>query len=572
VSDLASAEGRARRIARTLFTSSPPAVARQFLWFGFAFLWVGGVMAMNLRWHLAFPGRVTPFIPFLFFRTNGVIAPHDYLSLFTLHGTVMIFFAVNPLVIGWLGSLLVPFTIGAKAMVFPRLHTLAFWLTFAGGMVLLTGMYVPFGGPAAGWTSYPPLSATLGSPGTGQSYWCAAIMLASAGTLAAAINIVSTVVRLRAPGMDWFRMPLTTWGLFLASVLNVLFVPVLIVATGLLWLDRSFGTRFFEAGMATSLGGGDPLLYQHLFWIFGHPEVYVVILPIWGVVSDVLAVFSRKPAYGYRSTALALVAVTVLSAVVYGHHMFTTGMSPLLAQAFMSLTLVISVPSAVFVFNWLGTLAGGAIRFEPPMLYALGMIVVFAIGGLTGIFLGNVTTDVYLHDTFFVVGHFHFVMAASVLMGFFAAFHFWFPRTFGRMLHRGLARWHFALTLALIVAVFGTMLALGWSGMLRRLPSIEHYAYLRPFVGLNRAVSIAAFALFATQFLFIGNVFWSLWRGPIASANPWDATTLEWTAPDGGFESIPVVHQRPHEFAHSEAPAGRDYVMQNEDIPRGGDV
>ena len=557
-------------LRRYLFTTDHTMVAKQYLWFGLTFLWIGGVMAMNIRWVLAYPGRVSPFLgPLLYFRTHGVIGPMDYATMFTLHGTTMVFFAVTPIVIGWLGNLVIPLMLGARGPALPWLSAAGFWLTFIGGMVLLTAMYMPYGGPAAGWTSYPPLSASTGSPGQGQNLWCIAILFTGCGTILGAINHIATIVRRRAPGMGYFRMPLTVWGLWMTSILNVLFVPVLAVGTVLLLLDRIAGTRFFEAGMSAAHGGGDPVLYQHMFWIFGHPEVYILILPVWGVVSDLLAVFARKPAYGYRSTALAMVAITVLSGLVYGHHMFTTGLRPILAQAFMTLTVLISIPSAILFINWLGTLWQGSIRFSAPMIYCLGVVVVFAAGGLTGMFLGAVTTDIYLHDTFFVVGHFHFVMAAAVLLGGFAAIHFWFPKAFGRMMNERVARVHAIGSVALLVIVFGAMLLLGWGGMLRRSYNASAYTYVAHVTGLNKAVTHAAFALFAVQFLFIGNFLWSMLKGKPAPANPWDAAGLEWTIasppPPGNFADIPVVHRGPHEYAHPSA-KDRDWLAQDEPL------
>ena len=551
---------------RVLFDSHHRSLAKLHLWLGLAFLWIGGIMAMNLRWQLAYPRRITPFIPLLYFRTGGVIGPAEYNSLFTLHGTVMIFFAVTPIVIGWLGNQVIVPSIGARASAFPRLGLCAWYLAVLGGCLLLFGMYVPFGGPAAGWSSYPPLSHTLGSPGSAQSFFCAAMACSAIGTLFTAINYLTTIVRRRAPGMTFFRMPLTTWGLMLTSVLNVLFAPVLLAGTTLLWIDRVTGSAFFSAGTAGTPAGGDPMLYQHLFWIFGHPEVYILILPVWGVVGDLLSVFARKPAYGYRSTVLAMIGVTVLSGLVYGHHLFTTGLSPALARAFMTLTLLVSVPSAVFFLNWLGTLWQGSIRFRAPMVYALCVVVVFAIGGLTGMFLGTVTTDTYLHDTFFVVGHFHFVMAAAVLFGGFAAIHYWFPATFGRLMNERIARWHALLTLALMCATFGGMLVVGAGGMLRRLYDPSGYSYVRAHLAMNKEISHAAFTLFAVQFLFIANFVWSLFRGAKAPANPWDAATLEWR---DDLDAIPAVQNGPHEYSHPSLTGARDFAMQHDEaLPR----
>jgi cytochrome c oxidase subunit 1 len=387
-----------------------------------------------------------------------------------------------------------------------------------------------------------------------------------------AVNYITTVIRLRAPGMTFFRMPLTVWGLWLASILNALFVPVLAAGAVLLFFDRVLGTRFFVAGSAIK-AGGDPILYQHLFWIFGHPEVYILILPAWGIAGDLLAFFSRKPAYGYKVTVWSLIAIVILSAVVYGHHMFVTGMSPLLGESFMILTMIISVPSVILGVGWIGTLWRGAIRLTTPMLFALGVVSVFGVGGFTGLFLADVLADVYLHDTFFVVGHFHLTMSASVLLGAFAAIYFWFPKMFGRMMNEPLGKLHFALTLATVIVTFGLQLVLGYAGMQRRLADPSAYAFLRPLMPLNRIVSLSAFVMGGAQILFVVNFFGSLLWGPRAPANPWEVGTLEWTVPSPpphhNFDVIPRVFVGPHELGSPavKAALGRDYLAQNEEPP-----
>ncbi len=546
-----------------MFSRDHKVIARQFLWLGLVFLLVGGLMAMVMRWNLAYPGRPLPLFGY-------VVTPSSYTTLFTLHGTIMIFFAVTPLLIGAFGNFCIPLQVGARDMSFPTLNMLSFWTQVAASLVLVAGWLAPSGGPKTGWTGYPPLSTTVGTPGAGQTLWTVALVLAGASTTMGAVNYITTVVRERAPGMTMFRLPLTIWGLWLTAILNALFVPVLGVAVLLLLCDRLFGTHFFVAG-AMVRAGGDPLLYQHLFWIFGHPEVYILILPVWGVVGDLLSFFARKPAYAYRVTVLSMIAVTVLSGLVYGHHMFVAGMRPMLGQGFMVLTLLISAPAMMLFLNWMHTLWRGAIRLTVPMLFALGVLFVFGIGGLTGLFLADIPQDVYLHDTFFVVGHFHLIMAAAVFLGSFAAIYFWFPKMFGRTMSPALGKWHFALTLPTLVVIFVGMLFIGNAGMQRRLYDPSVYELFRPLRRWNVALTHTAWLLLAGQLLFVWNFFASLLRGKPAEQNPWQVGTLEWThatsppAPHN-FAEVPTVRHGPHEFNHPQLD-GKDWLGQAERLP-----
>ncbi len=377
-------------IAKYVFSQDHKVIAKQFIWLGLTFLAIGGTMAMMIRWQLANPGVPFPVLGKLFFPySGGIVSPAAYTSLFTMHGTIMIFFAITPIMIGGFGNFCIPLMIGARDMIFPKLNLASFWMMFLASVCLIISFFVPMGAASAGWTTYPTLSTTIGTPGLGQTLWVVSIYLAGGSTIMGAVNYITTVIVLRAPGMGYFKMPLTVWGLWLTAILNALFVPVLASAAILLFLDRTVGTHFFLAGTMVK-GGGDPILYQHLFWIFGHPEVYILILPAWGVVSDLLSFFARKPAYGYKVTALAMSAVCVLSAVVYGHHMFTTGLSPLLGQGFMVLTMIISVPAEIFFLNWLHTIWKGKIRMTVPMMFALGLVFVFGLGGLTGLYLATI--------------------------------------------------------------------------------------------------------------------------------------------------------------------------------------
>jgi cytochrome c oxidase subunit 1 len=372
-------------LSKYVFSFDHKVIAKQFLWYGIAFLGIGGMMAILIRWTLAFPGEAFPILgPLLFPNSGGVVPPDTYAMLFTLHGTIMIFFAITPILIGAFGNFCIPLMIGARDMVFPTLNMLSFWLAVLSALILLASLFTPLGGAAGGWTSYPTLSTLIGSPGIGQTLWCLSLFVLGVSSTMGAVNYIATIITLRAPGMGYFDMPLTVWGLWLTAILNAIFLPVLGAGLLLLTFDRVFGTTFFLAGAAATSGSGDPVLFQHVFWIFGHPEVYILILPAWGIVSDLLSFFSRKPAFGAKSTALAMTSITILSTVVYGHHMYSTQMSPLLTQSFMMLTMTISIPSAVFFANWLGTLWKGSIRFHTPMLFSLGVVFVFGLGGFTG--------------------------------------------------------------------------------------------------------------------------------------------------------------------------------------------
>ena len=557
-------------IRHWIFSLDHKVIAKQFLWLGLAFLAWGGTMAMMIRWQIANPGRPFPVLGALFFpHAGGVMPPQAYSSFFTMHGTIMIFWAITPILIGCFGNLLIPLQIGARDMAFPTLNMMSFWTMFLATGVLVASFFVPMGAAAGGWQSYPTLSTNIGQPGPGQTMWVVAIFLAGSGTIMGAVNYITTVIRLRAPGMGYFDMPLAVWGIWLTAILNALFVPVLAAGMLLLFLDRTFGTHFFIAGQSVTKGGGDPVLYQHLFWIFGHPEVYILILPAWGIVSDLLSFFSRKPAFGYRATALSMTIISLLSMAVYGHHMFVVGMSPLLSQSFMTLTMLISIPSAVFFLNWLGTMYRGSIRFASPMLFSVGVVFVFGLGGLTGLHLGAIGTDIYLHDSYFVVGHFHLTMAASVLLGAFAAIYFWFPKMFGKMMDETLGKWHFWLTIVPLTVVFCGMLIVGYGGMQRRLYNYHDYQYLQHLHPVNVWVTRAALVLGASQFLFVYNFLKSLISGKKAGANPWEVGTLEWTVPSPpphhNFDKIPVVVNGPHEFSNPRV-KGKDWVAQNEPI------
>jgi cytochrome c oxidase subunit I len=548
-------------------------IAKQFMWFGLFWGFIGALMSVMIRWSIAQPGIPFPIIgKFLFPNTGGVIPADWYTSLFTMHGTIMIFFALTPIIIGFIGNFAIPLMIGARDMIFPWLNMASFWTGFAGGVVILASLFVPMGPSGSGWTSYPTLAHKQWLVGPGHSYWLVGLFLAGFSSIMGAINYITTVIRLRAPGMTWGRLPLTIWGIFLTSILNALFIPVLAAGFILLYLDREYGTNFFLAAAISEKGTqGDPILYQHLFWIFGHPEVYIVILPGWGLVADLLSFFSRKPAFGYRGTVISMTAITILSTVVYGHHMFTTGLSPLLTSAFTTLTLLISIPSGVFFLNWLATIWRGRIQLTTPMYFSLGMVFTFGLGGLTGLHLGAVSTNMMLHNTYFVVGHFHLTMAASSLLASYAALYFWVPKAFGRMMNEKWGVAHFWLTFIPIVYMFCTMFIQGYAGMHRRIYHPYEYEYMRHLLGLNQYIAMFAAVGFFSQFIFLANLIHSIKKGKKAGANPWNVGTLEWTTPSPppfyNFKKIPTVHNGPHEFSHpkmKEKGLNRDFIMQDE--------
>jgi cytochrome c oxidase subunit 1 len=558
-------------LSKYVFSFDHKVIAKQFLWYGIAFLGIGGMMALMIRWTLAFPGEPFPVIgQFLFPTTGGVVPPDTYAMLFTLHGTIMIFYAITPILIGAFGNFCIPLMIGARDMVFPTLNMLSFWLAFVSAILLLSSLLTPLGGAAGGWVSYPTLSTLIGSPGIGQTLWCLALFVLGVSSTMGAVNYIATIITLRAPGMGYFDMPLTVWGLWLTAILNAIFLPVLGAGLLLLTFDRVFGTTFFLAGAAATSGSGDPVLFQHVFWIFGHPEVYILILPAWGIVSDLLSFFARKPAFGAKATALSMTAITILSTVVYGHHMYTTQMSPLLTQSFMMLTMTISIPSSVFFANWLGTIWKGSIRFHTPMLFSLGVVFVFGLGGLTGLYLATVSTDLYLHDTYFVVGHFHYTMAASVLLGGFAGTYFWFPKMFGRMMNETLGKIHFWISMLGLNGVFMGMMVVGYAGMHRRIYNPFVYEFLQKLIPINTFITLSAITMGFGQLFFVYNFVYSMFKGPKASQNPWEVGTLEWgipsPAPHYNFDVIPVVKCGPHELGNPNLKNGRDFQYQTEEL------
>jgi cytochrome c oxidase subunit 1 len=498
---------------------------------------------------------------------GAIMLPEFYNSLVTMHGTIMIFFAIMPLLVGLFGNLLIPLQIGAEDMAFPRLNMASFWLAVPAGILMLASFAAEGGAAGAGWTSYAPLSSSGEWTGVylGQQLWLASLTILGFSSLAGAVNYISTVINMRAPGMTWFRIPLTTWALFITAILILLAIPILAGALIMLLFDQTIGTAFFRPEY-----GGEPLLWQHLFWFFGHPEVYILILPAMGITSEVLANRARKPIFGYHSMVLAIIGIAFLGWIVWGHHMFQSGMNPMLGTSFMISTMVIAVPSAIKVFNWLATLWKGDIHLDSPMLHALSFVSMFIIGGLSGIFMASTPVDMYIHDTYFIVAHIHYVLFGGSLFAIFAGITFWFPKMFGRMMNEPLNKVHWALTFIFYNLVFFPMHNLGIQGMMRRIYDFTQYEYLQPLQPMNRFISVSAFLLVATQSLYAINFFWSIFKGRKAGNNPWESNTLEWTVPSppphGNFAQTPIVYRGPYEYSSPES--DRDFLPQTEP-PRG---
>ena len=545
-------------LRRYIFSTDHKTIGIQFMMTSLVMLLVGGLLAMLIRWQLGWPGQPLAWMERLApdGMPGGVMVPEYYNMLFTMHGSVMIFFAIIPLLVGVFGNYLIPLKIGAPDMAFPRLNMISYWLFLPAILIVCAGFFMEGGAAAAGWTSYAPLSTTLGP---GQTCWIVGVIVLGTSSILGAVNYITTVINCRAPGMAFFRLPLSIWALFITAIITLMATPVLASALILLLFDATAGTSFFLPaglmidGVLQPNSGGQVLLWQHLFWFYSHPAVYIMILPAMGIASEILPVFSRKPLFGYHSMVYAIMAIALLGFLVWAHHMFTSGMNPALGTSFMVATMVIAVPSAIKTFNWLGTLWRGSIQFTTPMLHALAFVSMFVIGGLTGIFAAATPVDLYLHDTYFIVGHLHYVLFGGSLFGIFAGITFWFPKMFGRMLHEGLGKLHWALTLVCFNAVMFPMFILGVAGMPRRIYDYTQYAHLANVGGLNRMMSVAAFCLGAAQLLFIVNFFWSLRWGTRAGENPWQATTLEWATasppPHGNFAATPTVYRGPYEYS-----------------------
>jgi cytochrome c oxidase subunit 1 len=554
-------------IRKYIFSLDHKVIGLQYYFLALIAVFVGMFLSLLMRIHLIWPTAVLPLV--------GEIRPETYLSLLTMHGTIMVFFVLTTAPQSGFGNYFLPIQIGAPDMAFPVLNMLSFWTTFVAFVILVSAFFVSGGAPLHGWTGYAPLSALTNSgPGEqlGADLWITSIAIFCIASLMGALNFITTTLDLRAKGMTMMRMPLTCWAWFITAILGLLAFGVLLSAGILLLLDRNLGTSFYVPlvvvnGQVMGHRGGSPLLWQHLFWFFGHPEVYIAILPGMGVTSQVLSTFSRKPIFGYKAMVYAIMAIGILGFVVWGHHMFMSGMSPYSAFAFSIMTMMIGVPSAIKTFNWLGTIHNGRVRFQTPMLFGIGFVSLFVSGGLSGPFLAQPVLDIPLHDTYFVVGHFHLIMGVAAIFGIFAGTYYWFPKMFGRMMSESLGRVHFVITLIGTYAIFMPMHYLGMAGQTRRYSQFTEVHYMTQLIPLQTFMTYAAFITIAAQLVFLFNLFWSMFKGPKASDNPWEATTLEWTTatppPHDNFGGrTPVVYHGPYEYGVPGA--AKDYLMQTD--------
>ncbi|MEM9547392.1 MAG: cbb3-type cytochrome c oxidase subunit I [Bacteroidota bacterium] len=566
-------------ISHYIFSMDHKIIARQFLITGIIWAIIGAAMSIVFRLQLGFPEESLAWLKpvlgkWIVVDANGIgtLAPEFYYALVTMHGTILVFFVLTAGLSGTFSNLLIPLQLGARDMASPFLNMLSYWFFFMAGIVMFYSLFLSTGPFSGGWTAYPPLSAlpqaSTGS-GTGMTLWLVSLTLFVVSVLLGGINYITTVLNLRTRGMSLWRMPLTIWAFFVTAVIGVLSFPVLASGFFMLMMDRGLGTSFFLsdifiAGQALDRVGGSPVLYQHLFWFLGHPEVYIIILPAMGIVSEVLAVHSRKPIFGYRAMVYSILAIAFLSFIVWAHHMFMSGVNPFISNFFVIFTLIIAVPSAVKVFNWITTVYGGNLRLNTPMLFAIGFVSMFISGGLTGVFLGNSTIDIQMHDTYFVVAHFHIVMGVAAFFGMFAGIYHWYPKMYGRFMNETLGKIHFWGTMIGAYAIFWPMHYIGMAGVPRRYYSFESFDAFKHFAEMNQFITVAAIVVFAVQLLFVINFFYSIWNGKkMKTKNPWQATTLEWTTPiepiHGNWPGkIPSVHRWAYDYNKDE----REFVPQ----------
>ncbi len=564
-------------VSKYIFSKDHKIIGIQFLFSTLLWFLVGGLLALAVRWQVAWPWSDMPVIgKMLYSGEGGQIAPEFYTVLFTMHATVMIFFVIIPILAGAFGNFLIPLMIGADDMAFPTLNMLSYWFMWPAFLAIGASFFVAGGAAKAGWTSYPPLSLTEAERFTsGQTLWLTGVTFVGISSMMGSINYMTTIIQMRAPGMTMFRLPMTIWAMFITAILQAFALPVLTAAGFMQLADRVLGTGFFvpefwSANNTTpATGGGQPLLWQHLFWFYSHPAVYIMILPAMGMVSDIISCFARKPLFGYKPMVYSIAGIAGLGFIVWGHHMFVSGMNPWLGMTFMVSTMMIALPSAIKVFNWLGTLWGGNIQFNTPMLFALSFVSMFIIGGLSGIFMAATPVDIFIHDTYFIVAHFHYVLFAGTAMGVFGAIYFWFPKMFGRMMNDTWGKVHFFLTFIFLNGTFFTMHILGAVGFPRRLADPYHYATFHHLQPLNAFMTWCAIGMVASQIIFAVNFIYSMFFGPVAGRNPWHCNSLEWQAPSppghGNFDFQPVVYRGPYEYGSPEVDS--DFYPQTQPPP-----
>jgi len=565
-----------------IFTMDHKMIGKQFLITGMIMGIIGVMMSMLFRLELAYPEQSFPILEFFLgkWAPDGVMDPNIYLALVTIHGTIMVFFVLTAGLSGTFSNLLIPLQIGARDMASGFMNALSYWFFFTSSVIMVVSLFVESGPAAAGWTVYPPLSAlpqAMPGSGAGMTLWLISMTLFIVSSLLGSLNYIVTVLNMRTKGMSMTRLPLTIWAFFVTAVLGVLSFPVLLSAALLLMFDRLLGTSFylsdiFMGGEVLSYSGGSPVLYQHLFWFLGHPEVYIILLPALGISSEVIATNSRKPIFGYRAMVGSILAIAFLSFIVWGHHMFVTGMNPFLGSVFTFTTLLIAIPSAVKAFNYITTLWKGNIQYTPAMMFSIGLVSTFVTGGLTGVILGDSALDINVHDTYFVVAHFHIVMGLSAIFGMFAGVYHWFPKMYGRMMNKSMGYAHFWLTFITAYGVFFPMHFLGMAGLPRRYYSNTAFRMFDNLADINVLITYFAIIGGIAQLIFIFNFFYSIWRGPKASQNPWKGNSLEWTTPvehlHGNWPgAIPVVHRWAYDY--SKPGAEEDFIPQNVPLAEG---
>ncbi len=564
-------------ISKYVFSMDHKMISRQFLITGIIMGIIGMGMSLLFRLQLAWPDEQFGILETLLGKwgKDGKIDPNFYMGLVTIHGTIMVFYVLTAGLSGTFSNLLIPLQVGARDMASPFMNMLSYWFFFMSSTVLLISIFVETGPASAGWTVYPPLSAlekAMPGSGLGMTLWLVAIALFIVSSLLGGINYISTVLNMRTKGMSMNRMPLTVWAFFFTAILGVLSFPVLLGAALFLIFDRSFGTSFYlsdiylEGVGALENIGGSPVLYQHLFWFLGHPEVYIILMPALGITSEVISTNARKPIFGYTAMIISLMGISILSFIVWGHHMFITGMNPFLGSVFMILTLIIAVPSAVKAFNYLATLWRGNLRFTPAMLFSIGLVSFFISGGLTGIYLGNAAMDIQLHDSYFVVAHFHLVMGSAAIFGMFAGIYHWFPKMFGRMMNNTLGYFHFWFTFISAYLVFFPMHFMGLAGVPRRYYQFTLLKEFDVWMDVNKLITVAAIMGGVAQLFFLWNFFYSIFKGKKSTQNPWESNTLEWSTPiehlHGNWPGeIPTVYRGPHEYSRPDREL--DYFPQH---------
>ncbi len=565
-------------ITKYVFSQDHKMIAKQFLITGMLWAIIGGLFSVLFRLQLGYPDTAFPWLEDLLghWAKGGKLQPEFYYALVTMHGTILVFFVLTAGLSGTFANFLIPLQIGARDMASPLLNMLSYWFFFTASIIMFSSLFVQTGPASGGWTIYPPLSA-LGDASSGSKIgmdlWLASMAMFIVSSLLGGLNYISTILNMRTKGMSMTRMPLTIWALFFTAVLGVLSFPVLLSGAILLLFDRNLGTSFFLSdivvnGKILPNEGGSAILFQHLFWFLGHPEVYIIILPAMGMASEVLSINSRKPIFGYMAMVGSLFAIAILAFLVWAHHMFVTGLNPFLGAFFVLLTLLIAVPSAIKVFNWLTTLWRGNIRFTVAMLFAIGFVSMFISGGLTGIFLGNSSLDIHLHDTYFIIAHFHIVMGVAGFFGMYAGVYHWFPKMYGRFLNNTMGYIHFWVTLIGAYLIFWPMHYEGLAGMPRRYYDFSGWESFKMFAGLNQFISFVSILVFAAQLLFVFNFFYSIFKGRrVTSENPWLANTLEWTTPirpghGNWVGEIPEVHRGAYDYGKD----GRDFIPQTEAV------